>query len=172
MNELDEFWAEMIVDSRKKAAHGGREDLLNYLDLRSTNDAIRAAGIGWLFDNFIAIAIREQQRLPAIAIEREDPHRFARGTSHMVGSLIEVRLGVRSIKLLGGWARTPSDGVMHQGALAFARVEHFGMPDRGDEFRLEHAAAAEGSLPKWTTVKGETVTIEVLERHFAVFLDR
>ena len=85
----------------------------------------------------------------------------------MVGSRLEIRLGVRCLTVEAGWARTPSDGIMREGALAFARVTHFGMSKSGAEYRLLHAE----SLPNWMGDDDALIDSVALSRHFDLFLD-
>src|SRR5437879_2741967 len=119
MTELDRIWSQMLSGNAAKAGDSGRQHVAEYLRLRATNDAIRAAGVGWLFDTMIEIAGRAMRDRFGIIIEREDPHSFTRGSSNMVGSLLEIRQGVRCLTVEAGWARTPRDGIMQKGALAY-----------------------------------------------------
>ncbi|CAN5444892.1 hypothetical protein BH10ACI3_BH10ACI3_07510 [soil metagenome] len=166
MTELDQVWAQMLDDAVVKAGSSGRDHVAEYLRLKATNDAIRAAGVNWLFESVIEIAGHAVRDNHAVSIEREEPHNFARGSSNMVGSLLEIRQGVRCLTVEAGWARIPSDGIMHNGALAYARITHFGIPKAGAEIRLVHTE----SLPNWLTVDGLVIDSGELRRHFAIFL--
>jgi hypothetical protein len=166
MTELDQVWSQMLADAGTRASEMGREHVAEYLRLKATNDAIRARGVAWLIDSFIEIAAAEQRGLATLTIERVDGHSFARGSSTMRGTLVDVRYGVRCLTIEAGWARGPRDGIMQKGALAYARISHFGMPKAGDEFRLVHAR----SLPAWVRADGDSVDVETLRRHFRVFL--
>jgi len=165
MIELDRVWVSLLDDATAKAIRAGRTDLADYLRLRATNDAIRNTGVAWLFDTMIEIATRPSQR--AIKIERDDPHSFTRGSSNMVGSRLQIRHGVRCLTVEAGWARTPSDGIMQKGSLAFARFTHFGMPRETSEFRLVHAA----SLPHWLSENDAIIDSFVLQRHFELLAE-
>jgi len=101
-----------------------------------------------------------------LTFERVEPHNFARGSSNMVGSLLEIRLGVRCLSVEAGWARTPSDGIMRHGALAFARITHFGMPKQDSEFRLVHAE----TLPYWLANDDSVIDSSHLSGHFDTFI--
>jgi hypothetical protein len=166
MTELDQVWAEMLGDAYRNASAAGRHTVAEYLRLKATNDAIRAAGVKWLFDTFIEFAGQATRRNTALSIEREEPHSFRHGNSNMVGSLLSIRHGVRCLTVEAGWTRTPSDGVMRGGALAFAKLSHFGMPRSGEELRLVHSP----SFPKWLAGEGESVASRELRRHFDLFL--
>ena len=162
MTELDQVWSRMLDEATARAKHSGRTDVAEYLRLRATNDAIRTRGVGWLFDTFVEIANPSH----GITIERDEPHNFARGSSNMVGSRIQVRHGVRCLSVEAGWARTPSDGIMRGGSLAFARITHFGMPKAGAELRLVHAE----TLPNWLTDDDSIIDSGELKRHFDLFI--
>ena len=166
MTELDQAWSELLGDAYQNAAAAGQTAVADYLRLRATNDALRAAGVKWLYQSFIEIAGEAIRSHEALTIEREDPHRFSHGNSHMVGSRLVIRHGVRCLTVEAGWTRTPGDGVMRGGALALARVHHFGLRRLGDEFSL---VRAEG-LPYWVGGSGEPVGSRHLRDHFNLFL--
>ena len=166
MTELDQVWARMLSAAEANASDLGREDIAAYLRLKATNDAIRARGVEWLFDTVIEIAADAQRRHAMITIEREEPHRFTRGNSQMVGSKLEIRHGVRCLTVEAGWTRTPSDGVMRGSALAYARIMHFGLRRHDTEFKLVHGS----ELPQWLDEDREPVDSLELRRHFALFL--
>ena len=157
----------MLGDAAVKAGNAGRRHVAEYLRLKATNDAIREAGVAWLFDTMIEMAGQAVRSAHGITIEREEPHAFAHGASNMVGSLLQIRQRVRCLTLEAGWVRVPSDGVMHKGALAFARITHFGLPKIGTELRLVHAER----LPNWLADDGTAIDSGHLRRHFEVFLD-
>ena len=166
MTEIDRVWSEMLGAAGQRAAAAGDHHLADYLRLKATNDAIRARGVAWLFESLIALAAEAQRTRHGVVIEREDPHAFRRGNSNMVGSALFVRQGVRCLTLEAGWARTPSDGIMHKGALAYARLTHFGMPRSGTETKL----IFDDKLPTWQSENCEVVDSEFLARHIAIWL--
>ena len=131
MDELEESWAVMLMAASERAAMQGRADVAEYLRLKATNDAIRAAGVKWLLDAFIEIAFEQNQS--AIKVERKEGHSFAHGASTMAGSQLTIRYGVRCLEIEAGWARTPSHGIMREAALARANVLHFGRGRRQRE---------------------------------------
>ena len=167
MLELDQVWSKMLDEAAFNASKSGRHHVVDYLRLRATNDAIRQAGVKWLFDSIIELAALAANDRKGIIINRDEPHNFARGNSNMVGSRLEIRLGVRCLTVEAGWARTPSDGIMREGALAFARITHFGMSKFGAEYRLVHAE----SLPNWIDDGDSLIDSVALGRHFDLFLD-
>ena len=166
MLELDHVWSKMLDEAAFKASNAGRQDIVDYLRLKATNDAIRKAGVSWLFDTVIEIASNALRDRRNITIEREEPHNFARGNSNMVGSLLEIRQGVRCLSVEAGWVRTPSDGIMLSGALAFARISHFGLPKFGSEIRLVQG----DSLPQWLGEDDSIIESIEISRHFEIFL--
>ncbi len=167
MTELDSIWFKMLDNATSSAGGSDREEVASYLRLRATNDQIRRAGVDWLFSSAIEAAGRAMRDHKAITIERFDPHSFAHGNSRMVGSKIEVRLGVRCLMIEAGWARTPSDGIMRTGALAFARISHFGLPAFGTEIRLIHS----DPLPVWSCEDGTVFGSVHLEGQVKLLLD-
>jgi hypothetical protein len=166
MTELDQAWSQLLDAATVKAQASGRRDVADYLRLKATNDAIRKVGCTWLFNTFVEIATDLQYSSRQIAIERQEPHNFAHGSSNMVGSRLNVRHGVRCLSIEAGWARTPSDGIMLKGALAYSLITHFGIPKAGSGLRLVHA----DTLPKWVTEEGALVDTAYLRGHFNVFL--
>jgi hypothetical protein len=166
MTELDHVWSQMLDDAAAKAGALGRQHVAEYLRLRATNDAIRNAGVGWLIDTLIELGGNAQRDQFNLVIEREEPHSFARGNSTMVGTLIRVRQGVRSLTLEAGWTRSPGDGIMQKGALAFARFSHFGMQKAGVEIRLVHGE----DLPRWLDESDAVIETIHVQNHLDILL--
>ena len=170
MNELDEVWARIINEARAKAEASGRGDVAEYLALKASNDAIRAASVKWLFDAALDIASQANRENSSIAFENETPHSFAFGNANLVGSLARFRQGVRCLSVEAGWTRTPADGFMRGGALACARINHFGMSKSNAELLLVQKEAA----LNWFAIdkNGSRVLFDSkdLQHHFRVFL--
>lgn len=166
MNELDEAWSQILAAAIHDANVTGRGDVADYLALKQSNDLIRQTSVEWLFDSLIEIASDATRQQPAILIEREEPHEFPFQNSTMAGSLLRVRFGVRRMTLEAGWTRTPAHGFMRNGALAAARISHFGIPKAGVELIL----LRKGEIPVWNAVEAGTFDTEELSRQFAVFL--
>ena len=162
MTELDHVWSKMLEDALPDASG----DVAEYLRLKATNDAIRAAGVGWLFDTLIEIAGREMCARSHLNIELVEPHSFKHGNSNMVGRLVSFRLGVRCLTVEAGWARTPLDGIMRNGSLAVARISHFGKPKHGSELRFVHG----DNLPNWLDSSGSVADAVLFEEHFVILL--
>lgn len=166
MNELDEAWSRMLAEAVSNARAAGRDGVADYLALKQSNDAIRQASAGWLFSSFIEIASETNRRNPSLTIEREEPHEFSFRNATMAGSLVRIRLGLRCLTVEAGWTRTPSHGFMRGGALAAARITHFGMPKAGAELVLVRA----GETPVWSLADGGIFDSQTVAEHFAIFL--
>ena len=137
MNELDEVWTNKINEAVKQARSDGRGDVADYLALKASNDALRSTGVKWLFDALLEIAsFANRNNNSNITMENENPHRFAFGNANLVGSLLRFRQGLRCLTLEAGWTRTPTDGFMRGGALACARLTHFGISRHNAELLL------------------------------------
>jgi hypothetical protein len=167
MNELDQFWSEKLSDAIENARNTGRSDIADYLELKAANDAVRQAGVEQFLQTTIDIASRPEHASKRISIERESPHTFRHRDANMVGSLLRLRYGVRCMTVEAGWTRTPSDGFMRLGALAFARITHMGIPHENAEFILQ----TEG----WAAVRrdkpDQTFELNQLEEHFLILIN-
>jgi hypothetical protein len=90
----------------------------------------------------------------------------------MVGALLRFRQGVRCLTIETGWTRTPADGFMRRGALAHARISHFGMSKANAELLL---LRDQENKPEWFAVdqdgRKSHFTTEKLGEHFRVFLN-
>lgn len=172
MSELEDEWEILIARAKDAARHTGRSDVHDYLALRSSNDAIRRTAVKWLMNEVIAIASDPLRNGNAIDIERIDPHSFSAFKANMVGTRIEVRRGVRCLAVEAGWTRTPSDGFMRGGALAFARISHFGMPKKNMDIGLYRM----GGTVDWAVIVEEKIASSFssadIERHLMIFHGR
>lgn len=165
MTELDEIWSQMLASAAANAKEAGRSDVVDFLRLKASNDAIRTTGVRWLFDTVIEIAANANRGRTSLTIERDEPHNFTHGNSNLVGTRVMVRHGVRCLSVEAGWTRTPSDGIMRGGALAFARVSHFGMPKLTTELKL----VSEEPAPKWRNAESsDQVDSAELMRHIEI----
>jgi hypothetical protein len=169
MHELDEVWSQMLAEAIENARVSGRHDVADYLALKASNDLIRQTSVKWLFDVMIEIVSEANRTYSNVAIEREDPHNFTHHGANMVGSLLRVRQGVRCLTLEAGWTRTPKDGFMRGGALAFARITHFGFPKANAELIL----ARRDDVPVWNLAGEKNSSGDFgsdgLREHFQVF---
>ena len=167
MNELDEAWSQMLAGAIENAKSSGRGDVAEYLALKRSNDLVRQTGVDWLFNAFIEIASDANRQNPHITIEREEPHEFDFNHARMAGSLIRVRSGVRSMIVEAGWPRTPAHGFMRGGALAAARIRHFGRPKADIELTLVHKE----EVPGWQSAVGENFDSKSLREHLEILLE-
>ena len=167
MNELDEAWSEMLAGAIENAKSSGRGDVADFLALKQSNDAIRQTAVDWLFNSFIQIASEANRRNALVVIEREEPHEFPFNNAQMAGSLVRIRFGVRSMIVEAGWTRLPSHGFMRGGALAAARIRHFGMPHADAELIL----VRNDETPAWTSANGGQFDSQSLLEHFRMLLE-
>src|SRR5690606_41663399 len=109
------------------------------------------------------------RRSSAVVLERDEPYSFKLSSSNIVGSALHLRHGVRSISIAAGWTRTPRDGVMRGGALAVARILHFGVPTATEHLYLLRSDQA----PAWARVASDRpvgpFSAADLRRHFDIF---
>lgn len=170
MDELDEIWQRMIREATVKAQASGRSDVADYLLLKAGNDALRGAGCRWLFESFLELSEEANKQGIRLDVENENPHRFSSGHSTMVGSLLRFRRGVRSLTVEAGWTRTPADGFMRGGALAHARILHFGISKANAELFL---VRQNRDLPRWfaQNAGGKRIifSLDDLRGHFKIF---
>ncbi len=141
MSELDEAWAAALSEAEQKARLAGRRDVAEYLSLKNSNDLLRQAGVQWLIESFTIAAGDANRAGASIQIARTEGHRFRTGTSTMVGHLITLTYGVRTLFVEAGWPRVPRDGIVHGGGLA-AR-EH---PSHGHSHGQRRAVVSEDYL--------------------------
>ena len=171
MNELNEFWANSIDEAINQARAQGRHDVADYLSLKATNDEIRAASCRWLFESLLEIAHEAMRNGLNLKIENENPYRFEMNKATLVGSLVEFSSGIRRLTAEAGWTRTPQDGFMRGGALAFARLVHFGQAKHNAELVL---VRSKDSAPQWFSVDrdGSRTPFDSnnLRSHFRIFL--
>ena len=167
MNEFDAEYERELDEARARAHARGRGDVVEYLNLRAANDALRAAGIESLLESFTAHAGELNRAGAGIHITRTEAHRFKVGNSTMVGPRLVFRVGLRELTVEAGWPRGPRDGVVRGGGLASAMVGHFGNRSAGEELLL--VPTQEGP-PRWLVIEktGERAELrdERVKRHF------
>ena len=170
MNELEEVWAQKLAEARIRANAAGNQAVADYLNLKASNDAVRQASVEWLFESLTEIAAFQNRNGANVRIETENLHQFAFRNANLVGSLYRFRQGIRCLSVEAGWTRAPKDGFMRGGALAIARIIHFGISKHNAELLL----IAEKNAPSWFSVD-KNGTREVfdsrhLNAHFQIFL--
>ena len=171
MSELDEAWAFALAEAESRARLSGRREIAAYLALRNSNDLLRRTGIEWLISTFETLAGQANRRGASIQISKEDNHRFRAGNSTMVGRLLILRFGVRQLSVEAGWPRTPRDGVVRGGGLAFANIRHLGVKSASEALRL---VQSQHGAPAWVAGEkagGKTEIHETnLQKHIATLL--
>jgi hypothetical protein len=168
MDELNEFWSHGLAKAFDNARTSGRGDVADYLELKVRNDALRETGVRWLNESLTAIAL-ESRVVGKIEIVRDAPHRFEFRKATMAGTRLKLIQGVRCLTVEAGWTRTPPDGFMRGGALAAARITHFGMPKAGAELGLY----VHDGVPHWISYIDEKnareFTLDDVKDHFNTF---
>ena len=171
MEELDQVWTNLLTELTVRAKNSDGGDVGEYLKLKSTNDFLRSTSVQWLFESVAEIASEANRRNANLSFEKADPHEFKIGNSNLVGWLIRFRQGVRCLSVEAGWTRSPSDGFMRGGALALARITHFGMSKQNADLLLAKIENA----PIWFMVDDHGRRSEFhsnhLQNHFKIFLN-
>src|ERR1044072_1494573 len=170
MSELDEAWAAALSEAERKARLAGRGDVAEYLSLKNSNDLLRKAGCDWLLAGFIVLAGDANRAGASIQIAKQEGHRFSTGTSTMVGHLLTLTNGVRSLYVEAGWPRTPRDGVVRGGGLAAANIRHLGIKTANEELLLVKSTTG---APAWKSLsKNHTFLHQSMRRHLSILLDQ
>jgi hypothetical protein len=170
MGELDEAWAAALSEAEQRARLAGRRDVAEYLALRNSNDLLRKAGIDWLVSRFTTLAGDANRAGASIQISTKEDHRFAVGTSTMVGHLLTLTNGVRTLYVEAGWPRTPRDGFIRGGGLASANIRHMGIKLADEELLLAKSATG---APTWKSVrKKHSLHESDIRRHITILLDK
>ena len=171
MGELDEAWAAALSEAEQRARHAGRKDIAEYLSLRNSNDLIRQAGVDWLIAGFTTLAGDANRAGASIQISKKEGHRFPIGTSTMVGQLLTLTSGVRTLSIEAGWPRTPRDGFVRGGGLACANIRHMGIKSASDELLLSKSTTG---APAWKSLLRKRLSIHEsdIRRHIAILIDK
>src|SRR5678816_4908742 len=149
MSELDEAWAAALSEAERKARLAGRGEVAEYLSLKNSNDLLRKAGVDWLLAEFAVLAGEANRAGASIQIAKQDGHRFPTGTSTMVGHLLTLTNGVRTLFVEAGWPRAPRDGVVRGGGLAAANIRHLGIKSANEELLLVKST---NGAPAWKSL--------------------
>lgn len=171
MNELDDIWSEKLSDTIEQVRGSGRGDLADFLELKAANDAMRQTEIENLFKLLIDRALSFENIDKNIQVERESPHSFVHRNATMSGYLLRLSRGVRCLTVEAGWTRRPGDGFMRFGALVFARITHFGLPEKNVELILK----PNDGNNLWHIVRfgspAEAIERDGVERHVDILID-
>ncbi|MDT5269793.1 MAG: hypothetical protein QOH49_1979 [Acidobacteriota bacterium] len=172
MSGFDEDYERKMHEARERARGGGRNDVLDYLDLKAANDAARTRAVEWLLESFITAAGELNRAGAGVAVARTVAHRFRVGNSTMVGARLVLRRGVRALTVEAGWPRAPRDGIVRGGGLASATIGHFGDARAGEELLLVPDASTEA---RWFFIEKTGARTELqderLRRHITRLLD-
>lgn len=172
MSELDEAWNLVLAEAEQRARAAGRTDIAQYLALRNSNDLLRQTGLDWIVDIFTGIAAEANRAGASLQITRDETHRFKAGNSTMVGRLLTLRNGVRTLFVEVGWPRTPRDGFVSGNGLARGNIRHLGMKSADLELLLSHS---EGGPPQWLVLTQPGRSASLHERdareQIAILLD-
>ena len=169
---FDEEYEQKMSEARARASGGGRNEVLEYLDLKAANDAARTRAIEWLLEAFTAAAGELNRAGAGLTLARTEAHRFRVGSSTMVGTRLVLRRGVRALTVEAGWPRAPRDGIVRGGGLASATIGHFGDARAGEELLL--LPSPEGGT-RWFVLEQTGARAELAEdrlrRHLSRLLD-
>jgi len=170
MSELDEAWALALSEAERKARLAGRRDIADYLSLKNSNDLLRKAGVDWLLAEFTTLAADANRAGASIQISKQEGHRFRTGNSTMVGHLLTLSNGIRTLYVEAGWPRTPRDGVVRGGGLACASIRHLGIRAANEEFLL---TKSNNGVPAWKA-SGTKHALHAagMRRHLKILLDQ
>src|SRR5215213_11923987 len=171
MSELDEAWAAALSKAEHKARLAGRNDVVEYLTLKNSNDLLRKAGVDWLIAGFTTLAGDANRAGAAIQISNKADHRFPVGSSTMAGHLLTLSNGVRTLYVEAGWPRVPRDGFVRGGGLASANIRHMGIRQANEELLL---IKTKTGAPVWQSVLNKQFSLYEadMRRHLAILLDR
>ena len=172
MSELDEAWAAALREAEQKARLAGRREVAEYLSLKNSNDLLRQAGIDWLLESFTTQAGQANRAGASIQIANLAGYRFKVANSTMVGKLLTLTSGVRTLYVEAGWPRVPRDGIVRGGGLACANIRHLGIKAASEELRL---LKSNNGVPAWSLMstrrKHSLLEADVRE-HIEILIDR
>jgi hypothetical protein len=169
MSELDEAWAAALSEAERRARLAGRGDITDYLSLKNSNDLLRKAGVDWLIEEFTTLAAEANRAGASIQMSNQEGHRFRTGNSTMVGHLLTLSNGIRTLYVEAGWPRTPRDGFVRGGGLAAANIRHLGIQRANEELLL---AKSHNGGPAWKSDKHKFLQTSHLHRHLKILLDQ
>ena len=170
MGELDEAWAAALSEAERKARLAGRAEVAEYLSLKNSNDLLRKAGVDWLLTEFTILAGEANRAGASIQIATQEGHRFPTGNSTMVGHLLTLTNGVRTLYVEAGWPRAPRDGFVRGGGLAAANIRHLGIKTANEELLLSKSSKG---TPAWKSTKKNQFLLQAdLRRHLFILLNQ
>jgi hypothetical protein len=173
VSELDEAWAFVLAEAEQRARLAGRTDIAEYLALRNSNDLLRKTGVDWLHTSFTELAGHANRQGSAIQITNDTEHRFRVGNATMVGRLLTLKSGVRTLFVEAGWPRTPADGFIRGGGLACGNIRHLGISAASEQLLL---IKSDKGGPRWMVVNKHTGRLQLsshgIGRHLEILVDK
>lgn len=170
MDADEQFLHAMLEDEKFRELFAGRGIVGDYIRLRERNDEIRETAVGILLSAVHALVNEASTNGFTLEMEQFDECRFEVKPMKLSGPALRIRHGVRCLTVEAGWTRVPSDGVMSGGALALARISHFGMPEHTVELHL----LVYEERPRWFTIGRDGIRVsfeaEDLVGHFSRLL--
>ena len=85
VSELEEQWTSALAEAERRARDQGRQDIAEYVALRSTNDRARRTAIDWLITTFSELAADVNSTGASFQTDHIDGHRFRIGAATMAG---------------------------------------------------------------------------------------
>jgi hypothetical protein len=171
MSELDEAWVLALAEAETRARLAGRQDLIDYLALRKSNDLLRTTGVNWLLTTFESLAGEANRKGASIQTAKNNEHRFRVGNATMIGRLLTLGFGVRKLLIEAGWPRTPRDGFVRGGGLACANIKHLGIKSASESLLL---VLSDKGAPSWVAPEKRDARDEVheakLRNHIRILL--
>lgn len=168
MSSFDEEYEHKVAEARRRASSQGRNDVVDYINLRAANDSMRERAVEWLLGAFTSVAGEMNREGAALALARTEAHRFRVGHSTMVGPRLTLARGLRSLTLEAGWPRGPRDGIVRGGGLASALVGHFGNRKADEELLL----LPYEDEPRWLVLEKTGARTELVEDRVRTHLNR
>ncbi|MBC7931368.1 MAG: hypothetical protein H7Z38_12470, partial [Rubrivivax sp.] len=107
MSSFDEEYEQRVAEARERASAQGRNDVVDYINLRSANDSMRARAVEWLLGAFTSVAGEMNRAGAGLTLALTEAHRFRVGHSTMVGPRLVLARGLRSLTIEAGWPRGP-----------------------------------------------------------------
>ncbi len=172
MNDFEALLAAQLESAIENARRSGRDDIADYLALKAANDSIRQRETDDLFKAFIGTALSAENVARNVTVERETPHSFEHANANIKGSLLRMARGLRCLTVEAGWTRAPADGFMRHGAMAIARITHFGIPEKNALLILKaHAGAHSWFQVRNGVVSDRPASTEDVRHHLEILLN-
>lgn len=136
MDEFEQKWLEMLEKAKERAQREENLTLLEYFELKSANEKLRLEASKALLEMFFYAARSKSLEGFNLKFNTKSGHQFEMRQARLTGFCLDISFGIRKLTIEIGWTRTPKDGFMRQGALAYSRISHFGRPEHNKELLL------------------------------------